>query len=157
MSLEKWVFMGCTMMQNYAVDYCTRMQMVGRDVNGQALWGNIAKTLSPTADSQVSRTILVGGRGWGMKGTEFELPDRRPRKGRCSLFGGGCTHPDSLCRNRSSVTDLVTDLVPAGRMGLVFENFSCEASEDRAAVAGGRLVRLLPTGLPATSWLHQTE
>ena len=111
----KLVFMGCDIMQNGAVIYCTTMQIIGRAVNGQALRGNIAKSLSPTADSQVSRMALVVGQGWGMKGTEFELPGRRPRKGRVP-----CSAADISIPIRSAVTDrrlqnLVTDLVPAGR------------------------------------------
>ena len=121
----KLVFMGCDIMQNGAVIYCTTMQIIGRAVNGQALRGNIAKSLSPTADSQVSRMALVVGQGWGMKGTEFELPDRRPRNGRCSLFGGGYIHPDSVCRNRSSVTDCFMDFVTDCVTGCVTDGDRC--------------------------------
>jgi hypothetical protein len=58
---------------------------------------------------------LIGGKGWGIEGTEFELPDCRPRRGRYPLIVGGYTEPEVVCRNRSLVTDFVTDLVTAGR------------------------------------------
>ncbi len=73
LSLGKLVFMDCAMMKRCAAIYCTTMQIFGRAVNGQAHCGNIAKTLSPTAASQVSRMALVGGRGGAMDCTAFWL------------------------------------------------------------------------------------
>ena len=112
------------------------MQLLNRVVTGQAHRKSSSRHLrQPRAATSQEWLWSGGGQGWGMKRTEFELPDRRPRNGRCSLFGGGYTHPDSLCRNRSSVTDLVTDLVTAGRMNFVVEVFSCEATEVAKQVA----------------------
>ena len=69
-----------------------------------------------------------------MDRNKLELPDRRLRNRRCSLFVGGCTQPESAYRNRSSVTEFVTDLVTAGRMNFVVEVFSCEATEEAKQV-----------------------
>ena len=53
-----------------------------------------------------------------------------------TLVVGEYTPPESVCRNRRAVTDFVTERVTVFRFGLVFEVFSCEATEEEAGCRG---------------------